>query len=80
MPEAAVIEFPQDGRPSDISPEEWQARCEVGSRVSTLRAVRLDRLEQHASFIARAGHQRSFPAQSVWHVFRGNYRLIADQG
>ena len=31
MSEAAIIEFPQDGRPSDISPEEWQARCELAA-------------------------------------------------
>ena len=31
MSEANIIEFPQDGRPSDISPEEWQARCELAA-------------------------------------------------
>ena len=31
MSEAAIIEFPQDGRPFDISPEEWQARCELAA-------------------------------------------------
>ena len=31
MSEAAIIEFPQDGRPSDISQEEWQARCELAA-------------------------------------------------
>ena len=31
MSEATIIEFPQDGRPSDIGPEEWQARCELAA-------------------------------------------------
>ena len=31
MSEAAISEFPQDGRPSDISPGEWQARCELAA-------------------------------------------------
>ena len=31
MSEAEIIEFPQDWRPSHISPEEWQARCELAA-------------------------------------------------
>ena len=31
MSEATIIEFPQDRRPSNISPEEWQARCELAA-------------------------------------------------
>ena len=31
MSEATIIEFAQDQRPSDISAEEWQARCELAA-------------------------------------------------
>ena len=31
MPDATIIAFPQDGRPSGISPQEWQARCELAA-------------------------------------------------
>ncbi len=31
MPDGAVVEFPQEGRPRSVAPEEWQARCELAA-------------------------------------------------